>query len=358
MQAVVLRGGKLVVAEVAEPTPGSGEVLVKSRGCGICGSDLHAVQHLGRIAETSQKAGGYFAADPDKDMVMGHEFCAEVVSYGPDTEGSLAPGTLVTSMPVLMGEKGMRPVGYSNETVGGFAQYMCLMEQLLMPIPEGLAVERAALTEPLAVGIHAVNKSGVTDADAAVVIGCGPVGLAVVGALKLKGIRPIIASDFSPLRRRVAVDMGADVAVDPREESPYARFRDLAKGGSAPGARGMLFGTGLKGQVVFECVGVPGVLQEVFESAETGARVVVAGVCLEPDTTEPFYAISKELAVQYILGYDPAEFGESLEIIAGGRLPVEKMVTGTVGLSGVAEAFRDLANPEGHIKVIVDPWAD
>ena len=142
----------------------------------------------------------------------------------------------------------------------------------------------------MAVGLHAVNKAGLTAGDGALVLGCGPVGLAVIAALRLRGIDPIVATDYSPARRALAATMGAHEVVDPAAEPAFEAWRRV--GGARP-------------LVVFEAVGVPGMIDEVLRVAPTGSRVVVVGVCMQPDTITPFFGISKELNVQFVLGYDP-----------------------------------------------------
>src|SRR2546427_6221215 len=191
MRAVVMRNKKLAVADVPEPAPEAGEVLVRTLACGICGSDLHALKHADRFVETSRRAGNAFVMDLERDVVMGHEFCAEIVEHGPETQGTLKAGTRVCSRPTLMRATGPQTVGYSNDHPGGYGEYMRLTEKLLLEVPNGLSTERAALTEPLAVGYHAVAKARMEKDDAPLVIGCGPVGLAVIAALKLKGVHPI-----------------------------------------------------------------------------------------------------------------------------------------------------------------------
>src|SRR6266851_4531824 len=201
MRAVVMRNKALAVADVPEPAPEAGEVLLRTLACGICGSDLHALKYADRFVEASRRAGNAFVMDLGRDVVMGHEFCAELVDYGPDTQRSLAIGTRVCSRPVLMRATGPQTIGYSNDHPGGYGEYMRLSEVLLLPVPEALPTDHAALTEPLAVGLHAVNKARLEPDDAPLVIGCGPVGLAVIAALRLADIRPIVAADFSPRRR-------------------------------------------------------------------------------------------------------------------------------------------------------------
>jgi len=204
MRAVVMRERKLMVADVPAPRPAAGDVIVRTLACGICGSDLHALKHADRFVETARRAGNPRVMDLGRDVVMGHEFCAEIVEHGPETTRALPVGTRVCSRPTLLRASGPQSVGYSNDNPGGYGQYMRLSEALLLPVPNGLATDHAALTEPMAVGVHAVAKARLQPDDAPLVIGCGPVGLAVIAALRMQGIGPIVASDFSPKRRGLA----------------------------------------------------------------------------------------------------------------------------------------------------------
>jgi threonine dehydrogenase-like Zn-dependent dehydrogenase len=358
MRAVVMRNGKLAVADAPEPAPEAGEVLVRTLACGICGSDLHALKHADRFVEASRRAGNAFVMDLARDVVMGHEFCAELVDYGPDTQRSLAIGTRVCSRPVLMRPTGPQTIGYSNDHPGGYGEYMRLSEALLLPVPEALPTEHAALTEPLAVGLHAVNKARLEPDDAPLVIGCGPVGLAVIAALRLADVRPIVAADFSPRRRELALALGADVVVDPAAQTPWQSWREAAiwrDPARAPALPPWLTGPARRPAVVFECVGVPGVLDQIMGAAPRHTRIVVVGVCMEPDTIFPMLGISKELGVQFVLGYTQDEFTATLGHIAARQIPVAPLVTGTVGLDGVAGAFAELASPERHAKIMVAP---
>jgi threonine dehydrogenase-like Zn-dependent dehydrogenase len=341
MRAVVMRDHKLVVENAyPDPEPGPGEVLVRTLACGICGSDLHALKHAEKLVENAREAGSPYVMDLARDIVMGHEFCAEVLDYGPSTPKRFATGTRVVSMPILM--RGMTPatVGYSNEFPGGYGERMILNDALLLPVPNGLSTERAALTEPMAVGLHAVVKGNLAKSDAPLVVGCGPVGLAVIAALKLRGFGPIVAADFSPMRRGLAEKLGADHVVDPRQTSAYAELARVAAGRTA---------------VIFECVGVPGMLQRILKDAPIGARVVVAGVCMEDDLIRPMLAISKEINLQFVLGYLPNEFADSLNAIADGKIDVAPLITGRVGLDKVAWAFDELGHPDAHAKIVVEP---
>ncbi|HYB38340.1 MAG TPA: zinc-binding dehydrogenase [Mycobacterium sp.] len=338
MRAAVLRDGRMVYRDdVPEPVPETGQVLVGVRACGICGSDLHFAAHGGDVLAMSDKLGGGansgMSVDLAGDVFMGHEFSAEVLEAGPDTD-THPPGTPVTSIPVLLSAKSIEPIVYSNTTVGGYAERMLLSAPLLLPIPNGLDPKHAALTEPIAVGLHAVNKSDIQPSETALVLGCGPIGIAVIAALRARGIETIVASDFSPKRRELAAAMGAQQTVDPAQGSPFDTVTPA---------------------VVFEAVGVPGIIDDVIRRARPGTRLVVVGVCMQPDTVHPFFAIAKEINLQFVLAYTPDEFAESLRAIAEGDIDVTPVITGEVGLDGVGAAFDDLADPERHCKILVTP---
>jgi threonine dehydrogenase-like Zn-dependent dehydrogenase len=339
MRAAVLREGRMVYRDdVPDPVPGPGQVLVGVRSCGICGSDLHFAAHGADVLSLSDEmasslGGGGVNVDLSHDIFMGHEFSAEVLEAGPDTE-TYPVGTLVTSIPVLMSGKHVEPIVYSNRTLGGYAERMLLSAPLLLPIPNGLDHRHAALTEPMAVGLHAVNKSGVQPGESALVLGCGPIGIAVIAALRARGVESIVAADFSPKRRELATTMGAHQTLDPAQGSPFDTVTPA---------------------VVFEAVGVPGIIDDVMRRARHGTRLVVVGVCMQPDTLHPFFAIAKEINVQFVLAYDPNEFADSLRAIAEGDIEVTPVITGDVGLEDVGAAFDDLADPERHCKILITP---
>jgi threonine dehydrogenase-like Zn-dependent dehydrogenase len=359
MRAAVMRHNRLQVEDLPMPEPGRGEVLVKTLACGICGSDLHALKHTRELVEGAARSGGPFIMDLEREVVMGHEFCAEVVDYGPDTPASVARGARVCAMPVLIRGSQLATIGYSNDHPGGYGEYMRLAAPFLLPVPNGLATAHAALTEPMAVGVHAVAKARLERDDVPLVIGCGPVGLAVIAALKLAGVAPIVAADFSARRRELALAMGADVVVDPAVASPYTSWREAAAWRDvdrAPKLPPWMPGPALRPAVIFECVGVPGVIEQIMVGAVSGARIVVVGVCMQRDSFEPMFGINKELNVQFVLGYSGEEFAATLRHIAEGELPVAPLITGTVGVEGVADAFAALASPDTHAKILVEPW--
>jgi threonine dehydrogenase-like Zn-dependent dehydrogenase len=346
MRAVALRAGELLVRDdIADPKPEFGQVLVQIKACGICGSDLHFAKHGGDMLELGGQMGGVptiaeaMRPDMERDIFMGHEFAAEVLESGPDTTGP-APGTIVTSIPIMLTATGLRDLAYSNELPSGYGERMLLSAPMVVEVPNGLDPRHAALTEPMAVGLHGVNRSEIKPGEGALVLGCGPVGLAVIAALKLKGIEPIVASDFSPARRALAMTMGAHEAVDPATEPAFDAWARVG---------------GAKTLHVYEAIGVPGIINEAMRAAPPQTRLTVVGVCMQPDTITPFFGIAKELRMQFVLGYDPMEFAGSLRSIAEGDIDVAPMITGEVNLEGVAGAFEALGSPDHHCKILVVP---
>ncbi|MGI8449082.1 MAG: zinc-binding dehydrogenase [Streptosporangiaceae bacterium] len=378
MKAVVCEHAKLELVDLPTPQPATGQVLIDVLRCGICGSDLHSRHHADEQADVLAEAGyGGFMRSGQR-VVFGHEFSGKVAGYGPKTRKKIATGTPVVALPLRRAGAELHAIGLSAAAPGAYAEQVVVEESLMLPVPNGLSREMAALTEPMAVGWHAVRRSEIKKRDAAIVIGCGPVGLAVICMLKARGVHKVVASDFSAGRRALAAACGADVVVDPGVESPYA-------GGEAEGylttvsaGANLVVGTveklrrlpvpwhhvwraadalGAKPKrpVIFECVGVPGIIDGIIASAPLLSRVVVAGVCMVPDQIRPAMAINKETDLRFVVGYTPLEFRDTLYMLAEGKVNAAPIVTGTVGLPGVESAFGALADPESHAKILIDP---
>ena len=277
--------------------------------------------------------------EPNHDTVMGHEFCCEVIDTGPGCT-NLQTGDIVVSLPVAFDASGLHAVGFSNIYNGGYAELMVLNEMVGIKVPTGLGANIAAMTEPLAVGVHAVAKSRITSNESAIVLGCGPVGLACIAELKMRGIGPIVAADFSSKRRSLAELLGADVVVDPRITPAIEAWRHA---------------DGVRTPVIFEAVGVPGMIDQAMRMAPKDARILVVGACMQEDRFHPMLGIGRELSLQFAFGYEPGEFSAALTSIADGKVDLAPWVTAAVGIDGIPQAFRDLADPEEHAKIMVTP---
>jgi threonine dehydrogenase-like Zn-dependent dehydrogenase len=378
MRAVVCQHAELEVRDVPDPVPGKGQVLLEVERCGICGSDLHARSGIDAWADLAERFGYSRLGRSTQALVMGHEFSGRVAEFGPGTRRRVTTGTPVVALPLLRGPDGVDATGLSERAPGGYAERLLVQEPMMLEVPNGLDPGVAALTEPLAVAWHAVRRGEVAKGDVAVVVGCGPVGLGVILCLKAQGVRTVVASDLSPRRRELARVCGADVVVDPAEGSPFdggaarkhvtaaseafelavgtvERLQRLPVGWWHLWRLGERAGAGPKRPVVFECVGVPGVIESIVDAAPLWTRVVVVGVCVGPDTFTPAMAINKELELRFVIGYTPLEFRDTLHAMAEGRIDPRPLITGTVGLDGVAAAFAALARPDEHAKVLVDP---
>jgi threonine dehydrogenase-like Zn-dependent dehydrogenase len=378
MRAVVCQNAELEVVERPEPAPARGQVRLAVKRCGICGSDLHARHGLDVWAELAERVGYHRFGRSHEPVVFGHEFSGEVAEYGPGCEADLPTGAPVVALPLIRGPQGVDTVGLSAHAPGAYAEQLLVQESLMLPVPNGLPADVAALTEPMAVAWHAVRRGEVGKKQVAIVIGCGPVGLGVVLMLKARGVRTVVASDFSPGRRALATACGADVVVDPAQDSPYTAAGDRDHLEDIPSALELLVGTrerlgrlpvpwwhvwraaeklGARPQhpVIFECVGVPGVIDGIVDSAPLFSRVVVIGVCVGPDRFTPAMAINKELDLRFVIGYSPVEFRDTLHMLAEGKVDPRPLITGEVGLEGVDAAFAALGDPERHAKILIDP---
>jgi threonine dehydrogenase-like Zn-dependent dehydrogenase len=379
MRAVSCLQGELSVVDLPAPRPAAGQLLLDVLRCGICGSDLHAKDHSDELADAMSAVGYEHSVASDTPVVFGHEFCGQVVERGRGANKQFKVGASVVSFPVLRAHQGVHLTGLSPLAPGAYAEQVLAEAAMSFVVPNGLDSSIAALTEPMAVGLHAVHRSEINKRDVAVVIGCGPVGLAVICHLKAKGVQTIVASDFSPGRRALAQRCGAHIAVDPAHDSPFntagsrkgviTAVPELAELGvgameklrKLPGWNHVyriadkLGAAAPKRPIVFECVGVPGIIDSILVAAPFNSRVIVAGVCMGTDHFKPTLAISKEIDLRFVLGYTPLEFRDTLYLLADGKVDAAALVTGTVGLDGVDAAFGALGNPEIHAKIVIDP---
>ena len=318
-------------------------MLVETVACGICGSDLHALRHTREFVETSKESGqSIFVFDVDRDVVMGHEFSARVIEA---PSSKFAAGDPIVAYPIIAGTEGPVGIGFSNDYPGGYGERMLLMEGACLPVPNGLDLRHAALTEPMAVGLHTVNQSAIQAGKPAVVLGCGPVGLATIASLALRQVEPIVAADFSPKRRMLAAEMGAHLVVDPRQESAVDAWRRIDS----------MSDSSDRGLVIFEAVGVPGMIESAMREAPRLARIVVVGLCMEADFIRPTMGVNKELLIQFVLGWSPEEFAASLRSLAEGKIDPSPLITAEVGIADLPNAFEMLGDPDAHAKILVRP---
>lgn len=341
MRAVVFKemSKPLVVETVPEPVPGPHDIVLKIRNCGICGSDLHMTEPTSVMP---LPAGA----------VMGHEFAGEVVELGSAAKHLWKSGDRVAGFPFLCcGEhspclnfgfgatlcaKGT-PVGL-GQAPGAYAEYVRIGAGSGHKLPESVSFREGAMVEPLAVGLHAVDMAKLSRGSTVLVIGAGPVGLCAMLWANFLGARHVIVSEKAEMRRKMAARFGATDAIDPAQPMT-PQVERIA--GRAPDA-------------IFECVGAPDLINTAMMEAPRGCRIVVAGVCQQPDTIMPLMGIMKELHLQFVLGYRAEDFDYVIAMIASDRVDVAHMVTDVVTLDTLPSAFEALRHPTHQCKVMLE----
>lgn len=351
MRALTLQGSKFSIEDVADPSPGEGQILVAPFFNGICGSDLHQRAEM-KAAE--EAAGGDRHGLPK--LVLGHEFSAEIVGFGPNTKSDLKIGDRIVALPFSPSATpmGFVNIGLSVEAPGGTGALSVVDAVRSFRIPESVSNEFAALTEPLAVGLHAANLANRYPGPN-IIIGCGPIGLAVLISLRDQGRGPIVAVDFSAERLQMAGMLGADILINPAEASPYSGWKghafesDLISPLLPRDFKG--FPRGLN---IFECTGAGSVLKDITENAPRHSHVIYAGVNMHEVKHVPVLATLRELTVQYSFAYTPLEFRQALDMIERQPETVQKLITRKIGLADAEAMFDQLAAKPSEIKVMID----
>ncbi len=345
MRAVVLREGRLVVRETADPAPGPGEMLLRTLSTAICASDVHFMDHPEVVANDGT---GRFVYDLDRDIVLGHEFVGEVVAHGPGCSGTYPVGTRVTAMPILLvdgGLGGAKVIGQHPEAQGSFGELFVVSEAMARPVPDGVADDAVAVVDAFAVGEFYVRSSRIGPGEIPIVIGAGAIGLSAVAALAARGIDPIIVSDRKPDRLRLAADaFGAHVLVNPDERSPFDVWRETAQERQVTTPA-----------VVFECVGAPGIVQHIVDSCDMWTRIHAAGGWYTADQLSCTAATHKGVTIQFGGGPHPEDWYGTLDAICAGRLDPLPAVGEVIGLAEVPAALDRARRSEGPPRIVVHP---
>jgi (R,R)-butanediol dehydrogenase/meso-butanediol dehydrogenase/diacetyl reductase len=302
----------LAFETLPDPTPDAGQVVVKVGRCGICGSDLHM---------TEDPAYGCKHGD-----VLGHEFAGEVVGLGSKVAG-LKTGDLVSVIPLVScgacescrkGEvQWCEQFGLQG---GGYAEYALTRPNQCVKLPSDVSIADGAIIEPLAVALHGVNLSGLKAGDKILVLGAGPIGLAVAFWARRMGAAKVAVQDIADFQEQRALDMGADVfVVDPADPVGSAER-----------------GLGGKADIVFECVGL-------------------LGLCTRPDTFNSFAMLSKEVRLVTSAFFTRQEYEAALAALDAGAMEPRLLVTDTISLSDTPEIFESLKRRTSQCKVLIAP---
>ena len=321
----------LAFETLPDPTPDPGQVVVKVGRCGICGSDLHM---------TEDAAYGCKHGD-----VLGHEFAGEVVDLGREVEG-LKTGDLVSVIP-------LKSCGHCEHCRkgevqwcarfglqgGGYAEYALTQPNQCIKLPADLSLADGAIVEPLAVALHGVNLSGLKAGDKVLVLGAGPIGLAVAFWVKRMGAGKVAVQDIADFQHNRALGMGADVfVVDPADPVGSAQA-----------------GLGGKADIVFECVGIPGLIEQAVSQVKNRGTILLLGLCTKPDTFNSFAMLSKEVRLVTSAFFTVPEYEASLEALAQGAIEPRLLVTDTISLADTPQVYESLKRRTNQCKVLIAP---
>ena len=321
----------LAFESLPDPTPGEGEVIVKVGRCGICGSDLHMTED----AMYGCKHGD----------VLGHEFAGEVVALGKDAEG-LRPGDLVSVIPLRScgrcehcrkGEvQWCEAFGLQG---GGYAEYALTRPNQCVKLPADLSLADGAIIEPLAVALHGVNLSGLKKGDKVLVLGAGPIGLATAFWAKRMGAAKVAIQDIADYQKDRALEMGADLFLVDSADPVGSAERAL----------------GGKADIVFECVGVPGLIAQAVDQLGPRGTILLLGLCTKPDTFNSFAMLSKEVRLVTSAFFTVPEYRASLDALAEGAIEPRLLVSETIPLADAPEVFEGLKHRTHQCKVLIAP---
>jgi threonine dehydrogenase-like Zn-dependent dehydrogenase len=335
----VLRDGRLDVREIADPVPGRGHLLIRTVATAICASDVHYMDHP-EIAAGDET--GMFGYDPDRDVVMGHEFVGEVVGHGPGVDAARFPlGARVTSIPLLLAADGAHIIGAHPDATGSFGELLLVSQEMARTVPKSVNADAVAVVDAFAVGEGYVRLARMETADVPLVVGAGAIGLSTVAALARRGVEPIVASDFNPERRELATTFGAHIVNDPAERSAHETWREVAK----PGGR----------CVIFESVGAPGLIERLINECADSSMIVCAGGWYTGDTVSVTPATRKGLALQFGGAPGADDWYGTLDAVCDGRLDPLPSIGMVVGLDDVPKAIDMARRAEGPPRIVVHP---
>jgi (R,R)-butanediol dehydrogenase/meso-butanediol dehydrogenase/diacetyl reductase len=337
MKAAVFHqvGKPLAIENMSDPTPGPDQVVVQVGRCGICGSDLHKTEDPAWAA-------------PD-GAILGHEYAGEIVAVGTRAD-TVKIGDRVCVYPLsscghcascLAGE----PAWCDRRIVegGGYAQYSLTAARQCQILPATVSIPDGALAEPLSVGLHGVAMAEMAPGDRVLVIGAGPIGLAALFWARKLGAGKIAVTARTDQRAELSMTMGASAFVTSadRSDEEFAGALDRVLGGPP--------------DIVFECVGQPGVIERAVNLVRRRGKVVVLGLCFARDNWVPFMSVAKEVRIQPAAFFNLKDFQYSVDILDSGAVEPRAMVTDSVKLDDMPPMFEALRRRTHQCKVLVEP---
>lgn len=338
MQAAVVqdKDRELIMKEVDKPTASDNELIIKVSHCGVCGSDIHAAN------EGLARAG----------TILGHEFSGTIEQTGPNVDSSnWQVGNRVTALPFMpCGDcekcqsgavdycQKPTPLGFIRRLPGAYAEYVRISSKLAINIPDNVSMEDAAVVEPMAVSLVAWQNSNPEKGVDVLIVGAGPIGLALAKWAKYFGAGFVVISEMVPSRIDRAQNTGVDLVIDANQESdPVDAMQRLS--GKTP-------------QIIFECVGRP-MLQKLMQIAPHGSHLCLLGACMENEEINISRISTKNLSLSIPFGYGLKEFAYILDLLDTGEIDTSPLISAVVSLKQTPETFELLRKPNDHCKVLL-----
>ncbi len=342
MRAVKLTGPKqLEMVKIDTPVADGEHVLVNVTACGICGSDLHYWE-MG------------VGMDGRPGLILGHEFAGTVSD--PGSRGDLAAGDRVTVLPLnpcgkcavcMSGHPNLCPAAMKrpipgNNSPGAFAEALRAVPAMVRKLPDTISDAAAALVEPAAVALHVIRKAGVRPGDRVLVTGGGPIGLLCAAWAKISGAAYVALTEISEFRRSFARDTGwPDGVFDAADPELKRALKKAGAGGF---------------DIAVETSAADAAIGTALTALRSRGRLVLAGISFHPQSIPTLLYAVKEIEQRAALGYHPDEFDMALDFLSTGRLDAAPLITRTIGLDQVKDAFVDLAGKKSRdIKVVIRP---
>lgn len=317
--------------DYVRPEHGPKDVVVKMKAVGICGSDLSYIKHGGIMRQ------------PGGVTPIGHEGAGEVLHVGSEVEG-IHPG-----QPVIVNPMNTPSNVGSGGPEGAFVHELLVREARLddsiLPIPEGVPFEVAAMCEPLAVALHGVNRAEVKAGDKVVVFGCGPIGLGMILWLVDRGITDVVALDLAAERRQRALDLGARAAFDPREIDLYETLGELH------GKEMCMHKPAVGTDAFLDAAGAPSIPQQVIDICKYRSRLVITAVYYQPIPIAFGTMLTSELTITTAVGY-PTEMNEVVANMARLKDKIQTLISHRIPFDDVLEGLK-IAGTPGSAKVMV-----
>jgi (R,R)-butanediol dehydrogenase / meso-butanediol dehydrogenase / diacetyl reductase len=323
------------------------QLLLRNRLCGICGTDLHEYADGPKLVTSDAHA----LTGASLPQILGHEFSGEVLAVG-DEVRSVAVGDRVSVMPLFFcGECSacregrqqccikLGAVGY-NWRWGGMGEYAVVSDHQVAALPDEMTDEQGALVEPTAVAVHSVSSAPVRVGDAVLVTGGGPIGQLVALSALAAGAGAVYLSEPNPRRRQRAETLGLAGVLDPTAADLVAELHTQFPDGV---------------DVAIECAGNQPALDACIDAVRPGATVIQTALHLRPVQIDPTRLTLRDVSLKGVNCFPVTSWPRVIRLIASGRLPAERIVTGQVKLaSAIEDGFHALLDPNSdHIKILV-----